>query len=135
MIDLSDVPLYFPKRYEDKEKQKKVIGYAITAFENVNYEDAVPIMLNTFTQAFYKTFEEADYHLRRNELRFDCNCDYRYAVIQEIRSGYINDGMKKFYTLHHWFGQNNNMDFYTFEPLVDSEAERLKLQSLKWIGF
>lgn len=134
MNDLSEVPLYFPKRYEDKEKNKKVIGYAITAFENVIYEDAVPIMLNTFTQAFYKTFEEADYHLRRNELRFDCNCDYRYAVIQEIRSGYINDGMKKFYSLVSWVNESGDT-VYRFEPLVDSEVERLKLQSLKWIGF
>lgn len=134
MSDLSEVPLYFPKRYEDKEKQKKVIGYAITAFENVIYEDSVPIILNTFTQAFYKTFEEAEYHLQRNDLRFDCDIRYRFAVIQEIKYGYANYGMKKFYTLRHWFGQNN-MDFYTFEPLVDSEVERLKLQSLKWIGF
>ena len=56
---MSEVPSYFPKRYEDKEKQKKVIGNAITAFEDIIHEDNTPIILNTFTQAFYKTFEEA----------------------------------------------------------------------------
>ena len=113
-----------------KRKNNKIIGYAITAFENVIYEDSVPIMLNTFTQAFYKTFEEADYHLQRNDLRFDCDIRYRFAVIQEIKYGYANYGMKKFYKLRRWFGQNN-MTLYTFDPLNDSEVEKLNLQSLK----